>query len=116
MAVRPGMTCACCLTENKTQKSRKNWLTFWRENAIVSVIVYQENAVTGSSTFVLEFRKLSGDARQQKREWELTSERLPEIERRVGADGIPAVIRAEYKISGSVFVECVIFTNRSGTA
>lgn len=70
-----------------------------------------------SSTSILEFRKLSGDARQQKRYWELTSERLPEIqdadttaEKRVGADGVPTVTRAEYKAESPVFVECVIIS------
>lgn len=63
-----------------------------------------------SSTFILEFRKLSVDVRQQKGHWELTFERLPEIriaDRRVGADGVPTVTRAEYKVERPVFVECV---------
>lgn len=49
------------------------------ENDIVIAIVYQKNAETRSSTFILEFRKLSGDVRQRKRYRELTFERLPEI-------------------------------------
>ena len=73
-------------------------------NDIVLAIVYQKNAVMRSSTFVLEFRKLSGDVRQWKGDWELTFERLPEIrhmqeaKRRVGADGYPGrYFRERYK-------------------
>ena len=65
------------------------------------LIVYQINAMMRSSTFILEFRKLPGDARQRKRYRELTFERLPEIflsYRRVGADGYPGrYFRERYK-------------------
>ena len=71
---------------------------------IVLLIVYQINAMMRSSTFILEFRKLPGDARQRKRYRELTFERLPEIchmqeaKRRVGADGYPGrYFREGYK-------------------
>ena len=42
-----------------------------------------------NSTFRPEYRKLSGDARQWKERVELTLEQLPEIRKRVGADGSP---------------------------
>ena len=37
-----------------------------------------------NSTFLPEYRKLPGDARQQRGYWELTFERLPEIDAAAG--------------------------------
>jgi len=65
-----------------------------------------------SSTIPSEFRELPDGARQRKREWELTSERLSEIYGRgseptawkVDADGARPLQRERYKIRRSGFV------------